>query len=206
MWLWTKCVGIDFIFQRIISSQHLWSIAVKLCDSNHLCRVRCKLPSAITGKFWPAFHKLWLSQKIHHMWEAHISTNYNEGVSSSQEDFTIILQVILLKYVTKIKKEELVCHQQPQPLPVYMIDRQQLSNCLRLQNIEVGTVTGPDRLTRSGCVLGYSRKIRKMSQEARKKTCAVKSNERSLSSHRSHMVQVCKFFTQIRLLPTIRRE
>ena len=99
-------------------------------DEEHVTKSNCgpsmlelisSFRESIVVKIWPAINGLWLS---HHMWEAHISTNYNEGVSSSQEDFhnyTTDHFRETMKYMTIIKNE-LVSHQQPQPPPVNMID------------------------------------------------------------------------------------
>ena len=74
--VWSKYSGVNFIFnKRMFSSrQHPWAsgeivwICIQSCiDAGN----RCKLPSTIAGKIWPAFHELRLSKKMHKMWEAH---------------------------------------------------------------------------------------------------------------------------------------
>ena len=73
----------------------------------------------ITGKMWPKFYKLRLSQKLYDMWEAHVSTMKVSAVSKKASTFT--LQIILdrlLKQMIKMKMEDLVPCQQAQPHPV----------------------------------------------------------------------------------------
>lgn len=48
-------------------------LVVTLCSRVQSCvdaGSRCKLPSAIAGKLWPAFHKLRLDPKLHQLWDA----------------------------------------------------------------------------------------------------------------------------------------
>ena len=105
-------------------------LVVKLCESIQSCidaGSRCKLPSATAGKIWPAFHELRLGKKMHEMWEAHVSTMKVSAVAKKASSIT--LQIILdrlLKFMIKMKKEDLVPHQQAQPPSVStlnMIDR-----------------------------------------------------------------------------------
>ena len=68
---------------------------------------RCKLPSSIASRIWPAFHEMRLSTDLRHLWKTHLLNTL--GCQASEKTTLLALQVVLdrlIKQMISMKRGE----------------------------------------------------------------------------------------------------
>ena len=76
--------------QEIIATIHVYVlVSSRSCISKS---DRCKLPSSIASRIWPAFHEMHISTDLHHVWKTHLTTL---GCHTSERFIMLALQVVL---------------------------------------------------------------------------------------------------------------